>query len=80
MVLLLLGLFRAGFEPLSWRGDHGSFAKNWPFVNKLDVVRYSLSISQPTPRLKTGADWRGKGTEPWARRVFRPTETSPYRP
>ncbi|HYZ73463.1 MAG TPA: hypothetical protein VE641_10325 [Chthoniobacterales bacterium] len=23
MVLLLFALFRAGFEPLSWRGDHG---------------------------------------------------------
>ena len=22
MVLLLFALFRAGFEPLSWRGDH----------------------------------------------------------
>jgi hypothetical protein len=31
MVLLLLALFRAGFEPSSWRGDHGFFAKNWPF-------------------------------------------------
>jgi hypothetical protein len=62
MVLLLFALFRAGFEPLSWRGDHEP----------------SLGIkgrfgSQSTSRLKTGADWNGKGTKSWARRVFRPT-------
>jgi hypothetical protein len=39
----------------------------------LKVVRFSWAVSQATPRLKTGAEWRGKGTKPWTRRVFRPT-------
>ena len=81
MVLLLFAQFRAGFEPLSWRRDHGHSLRN-------EYRSFSRAASQPTPRLKTGADWRGIGTEPWARRVLRPTVSgfsrrvalSPFRP
>ena len=66
MVLLRLALFRAGFEPLSWRRDHGPSLR----IESRSVFLGGINI---TPQLKTGADRRGKGTEPWARRVFRPT-------
>jgi hypothetical protein len=66
MVLLLFAQVRAGFEPLSRRRNHGPSLR-------IEGRSVFLGDIKPTPRLKTGADWRGIGTEPRARRVFRPT-------
>ena len=76
MALLLFALFRAGFEPLSWRGDHGPSLE-------LKAFRFSWAVSEPTPRLKTGADlaWQKNPTlrapsfSPYHSRV-----PSPFRP
>jgi hypothetical protein len=54
MVLLLFALFRAGFEPLSCRCDHGPSLR-------IEGRPVSLgAVSRPMPRLKTGADWLAK--------------------
>jgi hypothetical protein len=55
MVLLLSMLLRAGFEPLSLRGEFGCSLR-------IESESKFLGDAQPMPRLKTGADCRGKGT------------------
>jgi hypothetical protein len=43
MVLLLFVLFRAGFEPLSWRGDHGlssGIEARFGFIGRYHITRH----------------------------------------
>jgi len=66
MVLLRLALFRAGFEPLSWRRDHGP---------SLRIESRSVFLGGITSRRSSKPARIGVAKEPsrGARRVFRPT-------
>jgi hypothetical protein len=73
MVLLLFALFRAGFEPLSWDRDHGLSLR----IEGRLVFLGGITTSNAA---QNRSGWRRKGTEPWARRVFRPTVHGFLRP
>jgi hypothetical protein len=71
MVLLLFALFRAGFEPLSWDRDHGLSVR----IEGRLVFLGGITTNAVAQNRRS---WRGKGTEPWARRVFRLPFTGSY--
>jgi hypothetical protein len=69
-----MNFVRAGFEP---------FCANPEGLNRINDFIRDKELSQApggdveTKRLKTGAEKLYRATEPWARRVFRPTASSP---
>jgi hypothetical protein len=66
MVSFLFGMFRAGFEPLSWRRDHKSSLR----IEGRSVFLGGITAGAAAQNRRGLAR---PGTELWARRVFRPT-------
>jgi hypothetical protein len=66
MVLFLVGMFRAGFEQLSWRRDHKSSLR----IEGRSVFLGGITTDAAAQNQRGLAR---QGTELWARRVFRPT-------